>query len=132
MNGGVKKEDLGPENVEAVKKGCTNLGRHIENVKRFGVPAVVAINHFYTDTEAEIQAVKDYVAQMGEEEILCKHWAQGSAGIEELAHKVAALAESGRWQFAQLYSDELRLFEKIDTLVKRIYQLYPRNVEKTS
>src|SRR5690606_8923923 len=92
MNGGVKKEDLGPENVEAVKKGCVNLGRHIENVKQFGVPAVVAINHFHSDTEAEIQAVKDYVASMGEEAILCKHWAQGSAGIEALAHKVAELA----------------------------------------
>ncbi|RUM95074.1 formate--tetrahydrofolate ligase, partial [Pseudaminobacter arsenicus] len=122
MNGGVKKEDLGAENVEAVKKGCANLGRHIENVKQFGVPAVVAINHFYTDTEAEIQAVKDYVAQMGEEAVLCKHWAQGSAGIEELAHKVAELAESGRSQFAPLYSDELGLFDKIDTIVKRIYR----------
>ena len=95
MNGGVKKEDLGKENVEAVKKGCANLGRHIENVKQFGVPAVVAINHFHSDTDAEIQAMKDYVASMGEEAILCKHWAQGSAGIEELAHKVVELAESG-------------------------------------
>ena len=85
MNGGVKKEDLGKENVEAVKKGCANLGRHIENVKQFGVPAVVAINHFTTDTEAEIQAIKDYVASLGAEAILCKHWAEGSAGIEELA-----------------------------------------------
>ena len=90
MNGGVKKEDLGKENVEAVKKGCANLGRHIENVKQFGVPAVVAINHFYSDTDAEIQAMKDYVASMGAEAILCKHWAKGSAGIEELANKVVA------------------------------------------
>ncbi|TIW25216.1 MAG: formate--tetrahydrofolate ligase, partial [Mesorhizobium sp.] len=82
MNGGVKKEDLGKENVEAVKKGCANLGRHIENIRQFGVPAVVAINHFYSDTDAEIRAMKDYVASMGEEAILCKHWAHGSAGIE--------------------------------------------------
>jgi len=122
MNGGVKKEDLGTENVEAVKKGCANLGRHIENVKQFGVPAVVGINHFHSDTEAEIQAVKDYVASMGEEAILCRHWAQGSAGIEELAHKVVQLAESGAAQFAPLYPDELGLFDKIDTIVKRIYR----------
>ena len=95
MNGGVKKEDLGKENVEAVKKGCANLGRHIENVRQFGVPAVVAINHFYSDTDAEIAAMKEYVASMGEEAILCMHWAKGSAGIEELANKVVALAEGG-------------------------------------
>ncbi|HEY6633086.1 MAG TPA: formate--tetrahydrofolate ligase [Rhizobiaceae bacterium] len=122
MNGGVKKEDLGKENVEAVKKGCANLGRHIENVKQFGVPAVVAINHFHSDTEAEIQAVKEFVASMGEEAILCKHWAHGSAGIEELAHKIVELAESGSSQFAPLYADEMPLFEKINTIVQRIYR----------
>src|SRR5690606_13886791 len=89
MNGGVKKEDLAPENVEAVKKGCANLGRHIENVKQFGVPAIVAINHFHTDTPAEIEAVKAYAAAQGEEAVVCRHWAEGSAGIEELAEKVA-------------------------------------------
>ncbi len=122
MNGGVKKEDLGAENVEAVKAGCANLGRHIENVKQFGVPAIVAINHFHTDTDAEIEAVKAYVAEQGEEAILCRHWAEGSAGIEELAHKVVALAESGVSQFAPLYADEMSLFEKIETVVKRIYR----------
>ena len=122
MNGGVKKEDLGAENIAAVKKGCANLGRHVENVKQFGVPAVVAINHFAGDTDAEIQAVKDYVASLGAEAILCRHWADGSAGIEELAHKVVALAESGSAQFAPLYPDELGLFDKIDTIVKRIYR----------
>ncbi|WP_353644899.1 formate--tetrahydrofolate ligase [Mesorhizobium sp. WSM2239] len=122
MNGGVKKEDLGAENVAAVKKGCANLGRHIENVKQFGVPAVVAINHFHSDTEAEIQAVKEFVASMGEEAILCKHWAHGSAGIEHLAHKVVSLAESGGSQFAPLYPDDMKLFDKINTIVKRIYR----------
>src|SRR5579859_3847127 len=111
MNGGVKKEDLGKENIEAVKKGCLNLGRHIENIRQFGVPAVVAINHFYSDTDAEIQAMKDYVASMGEEAVLCKHWANGSAGIEDLANKVVALAESGASQFAPLYPDAMPLFE---------------------
>jgi formate--tetrahydrofolate ligase len=122
MNGGVKKEDLGTENVAAVKKGCANLGRHIENVKQFGVPAVVAINHFVSDTDAEIQAIKDHVASMGAEAILCKHWANGSAGIEELARKVVQIAESGASQFSPLYPDEMKLFDKIDTVVKRIYR----------
>lgn len=122
MNGGVKKEDLGQENVEAVKKGCANLGRHIENVKQFGVPAVVAINHFVSDTDAEIQAMKEFVAAQGAEAILCKHWALGSAGIEELAHKVVEIAESGASQFSPLYPDEMPLFEKINTIVKRIYR----------
>ncbi len=122
MNGGVKKEDLGREDVEAVKRGCPNLGRHIENVKQFGVPAVVAINHFHTDTEAEIQAVKDYVASMGEDAILCRHWALGSAGIEDLARRVVELAESGASQFSPLYPDDMKLFDKINTIVKRIYR----------
>jgi formate--tetrahydrofolate ligase len=122
MNGGVKKENLGTENVDAVKKGCANLGRHIENVKQFGVPAVVAINHFGTDTDAEIAAMKDYVASQGAEAILCKHWAHGSAGIEELSRKVVQLAESGAAQFSPLYPDDMGLFEKIDTIVKRIYR----------
>jgi len=121
MNGGVAKADLGTENVDAVKKGCANLGRHIANTKGFGVPVVVAINHFFSDTDAEIQAVKDYVASQGSEAILCKHWAQGSAGIEELAHKVVELAESGVANFQPLYPDAMPLFEKIETVAKKIY-----------
>ena len=121
MNGGVAKADLGTENVDAVKKGCPNLGRHIANVKSFGVPVVVAINHFYSDTDAEIAAVKAYVAEQGAEAILCKHWAQGSAGIEDLAHKVVSLAESGTANFAPLYPDDMPLFNKIETIAKRIY-----------
>ncbi|WP_149588908.1 formate--tetrahydrofolate ligase [Tabrizicola flagellatus] len=121
MNGGVAKADLGAENVEAVKKGCPNLGRHIANVKSFGVPVVVAINHFYSDTDAEIAAVKAYVAEQGAEAVLCKHWAQGSAGIEDLAHAVVKLAESGASNFAPLYPDEMPLFQKVETIAKRIY-----------
>ena len=121
MNGGVAKADLGAENVEAVKKGCPNLGRHIGNVKSFGVPVVVAINHFFSDTDAEIAAVKAYVAEQGAEAILCKHWALGSAGIEELAHKVVQMAESGGANFAPLYPDDMPLFQKLQTIAKRIY-----------
>ena len=122
MNGGVAQADLGAENVDAVKKGCPNLGRHIENVKSFGVPVVVAINHFVSDTDAEVQAVKDYVASMGSEAVLCKHWAEGSKGIEALAHRVAEIADAGMANFAPLYGDELSLFEKIETIAKRIYR----------
>jgi formate--tetrahydrofolate ligase len=86
----------------AVQAGCPNLGRHLGNLKGFGVPVVVAINHFTTDTEAEVKAVKDYVAAQGAEAILCKHWAQGSAGIEDLARKVVELAE-GPSDFQTLY-----------------------------
>ncbi|MEO0830095.1 MAG: formate--tetrahydrofolate ligase, partial [Pseudomonadota bacterium] len=119
---GVGKADLNNENVEAVKKGCANLGRHIENVKGFGVPVVVAINHFYSDTDAEVQAVSDYVSSLGSEAILCKHWALGSEGTEALAHKVVELADSGAAQFQPLYPDEIPLFEKIETIAKRIYR----------
>jgi len=121
MNGGVAKADLGTENVAAVQKGCPNLGRHIANVKSFGVPVVVAINHFYSDTDAEIAAVKAYVTEQGAEAILCKHWAMGSAGIEDLAKKVVQLAESGAANFAPLYPDAMPLFQKLETIAKRIY-----------
>ncbi|RDL50700.1 Formate--tetrahydrofolate ligase [Ensifer sp. M14] len=121
MNGGVKKDDLGKENLEALRKGCANLGRHVQNVKKFGVPAIVAINHFTSDTEAEVQAIKDYVATLGAEAVLCRHWAEGSAGIEELARKVADLAEGGHSQFSPLYPDEMSLFHKIETIAKDIY-----------
>ena len=94
MNGGVAKNDLNEENVAAVKAGCPNLGRHIENLKSFGVPVVVAINHFVKDTDAEVQAVQDYCAEMGTEAIVSKHWADGSAGSENLAKRVAEVADA--------------------------------------
>ena len=122
MNGGVAKADLGAENVEAVKAGCPNLGRHIENVKSFGVPVVVAINHFVTDTDAEVQAVKDFVEAHGSEAILCQHWEKGSEGTVELATRVAEIADADMANFAPLYDDDVSLFEKIETVAKRIYR----------
>ncbi len=122
MNGGVKKADLGTENTDAVTKGCDNLGRHIENIKSFGVPAVVAINHFITDTDAELAVIKNYVESLGSEAIVCKHWADGSAGIKQLATRVAQIADSGMAQFSPLYPDEMPLFSKIETIAKRIYR----------
>ncbi|KAG1700416.1 Formate--tetrahydrofolate ligase [Nymphon striatum] len=122
MNGGVAKADLGAENVDAVNAGCSNLGRHIANMKKFGVPAVVAINHFVTDTDAEVEAVKAYVATQGAEAILCKHWAHGSKGTQELAHKVVEIIEGGGAQYAPLYPDDMGLFGKIETIAKEIYR----------
>ncbi|MFT4716060.1 MAG: formate--tetrahydrofolate ligase [Paracoccaceae bacterium] len=121
MNGGVARKDLGPENVEAVTGGCPNLGRHIANLKSFGVPVVVAINHFVTDTDAEVQAIKDYVETHGSEAILCQHWEKGSEGVVELATRVAEIADSNIANFAPLYPDEMPLMEKIETIAKRIY-----------
>jgi len=122
MNGGVAKGDLGAENVAAVKEGCANLGRHIGNLKSFGVPVVVAINHFVTDTDAEVQAVKDYVTTQGSEAILSRHWELGSEGSADLAKRVAEIADSGISQFAPIYTDDLSLFEKIERAAKSIYR----------
>ena len=122
MNGGVARADLGGENVQAVIDGTPNLGRHIENLKSFGVPVVVAINHFVTDTDAEVAAITDFVASHGSEAILSKHWEFGSKGALELATRVAEIAESGVSQFAPLYDDDMPLFEKIETIAKRIYR----------
>ncbi|WP_427023748.1 formate--tetrahydrofolate ligase [Aureimonas ureilytica] len=121
MNGGVAKSELGAENVEAVRRGAANLKRHVGNCISFGVPAIVAINHFGTDTDAEIEAVREAAAEAGVEAVLCRHWAEGSAGAEELAEKVASLADSGRARFKPIYSDETSLLGKIETVVKDIY-----------
>jgi formate--tetrahydrofolate ligase len=122
MNGGVAKADLGAENVEAVQAGCPNLGRHIENLKSFGVPVVVAINHFVTDTDAEVQAVKDYVASQGSEAILSRHWELGSEGSADLATKVVEVIEKGEANFAPIYPDEMSLADKINTIATKIYR----------
>jgi len=122
MNGGVAKAELGKEDVDAVRKGVVNLLRHIENVRQFGVPAVVAINHFTADTEAEVQVIKDAVAEAGSTAIVCTHWADGGAGTEELANKVVEIAESGASQFSPLYPADMPLFEKINTIATRIYR----------
>ena len=131
MNGGVKREDLGTENVEAVKKGLANLGRHIENVKSFGVPAVVGINHFISDTDAEIAAVVEYAKAQGSEAFLCKHWAQGSKGIEALARRVVELADGGSAKFAPIYPDDMGLLQKIETIAKKIYRAGSVSADKS-
>lgn len=130
MNGGVAKNDLGEENVDAVKAGCANLGRHIENLKSFGVPVVVAINHFVKDTDAEIEAVKAFVASQGAEAIVSKHWADGSMGSKELATRVAEIADADMANFAPLYADEMPLADKIQTVCKRIYRADEALIDK--
>ena len=120
MNGGVERKELDAENLEAVTKGCANLGRHIENIRKFGVPAVVAINHFTTDTDAGVEIVRAYAESMGSEAITCRHWADGSAGTTDLAERVVDIIDGGVAQFAPLYRDEL--FEKIESVAKNIYR----------
>ena len=122
MHGGAAKEDLKKENVEVLKKGLANLGRHIENVKKFGVPIAVAVNHFITDTDAEVDAVKEYCKSHGVEAFKCMHWAKGGAGIEDLSKHVAMLADKDSAQFKPIYGDDLPLFDKISTIAKEIYR----------
>ena len=122
MNGGVAKVDLGEENIAAVQAGCPNLGRHIENMRSFGVPVVVAVNHFVTDTDSEVEVLKDYVAEQGAEAIVSKHWEHGSEGALDLATRVAEIADSNKGNFALIYPDEMPLLEKIETIAKRIYR----------
>ena len=122
MNGGVARADLATENVDAVKAGCANLGRHIENLKSFGVPVVVAVNHFLGDTDAEVAALQDYVDDQGSEAIVSRHWELGSKGSAALAARVAEIADSDISNFAPIYPDDMPLFEKIETIAKRIYR----------
>ena len=121
MHGGVARDQLGKENVGAVKKGCANLERHLKNLKKFGVPAVVAINRFITDTDKEVNAVKNTAKKFGALAIRCNHWADGSKGTIDLAKHVVKLADSGRAKFKPLYDDKMPLFEKIETVAKQIY-----------
>ena len=122
MNGGVKKEELGAENVSAVRQGAANLQRHIENIKQFGVPVVVAINHFISDSDAEVAEVQKVSKAVGVEAILCQHWEKGSEGTTALAQAVVSVCEADTAQFAPLYTDDMPLFEKIKTIATRIYR----------
>ena len=130
MNGGVAKEDLGQENVNAVKSGCANLGCHIENLKSFGVPVIVAINHFVKDTQNEIDAVMQFVTSQGSEAIVSKHWEFGSEGSVDLAKRVSEIADSEASDFAPIYPDKMPLAEKIQTICKRIYRADEALIDK--
>jgi formate--tetrahydrofolate ligase len=121
MHGGVAKDELGTKNVIAVKKGLENLGKHIRNVGQFGVPVIVAVNNFMTDTQEEFEEIRKYCSELNVEAINCTHWANGSKGITELASKVVAIAESNSAQFRTLYDDSVSLWEKTSTIAKSIY-----------
>ncbi|HVO04871.1 MAG TPA: formate--tetrahydrofolate ligase [Candidatus Cybelea sp.] len=120
MHGGIAKEDLGKENVAALKKGMANLARHIQNVKKFGVQLVVAMNRFIADTDAEMAAVKELCAELGTEAFECNHWAEGGAGIEKLAHAVVGLCDKPN-NFAPLYPAEMPLWDKVKTIAQSLY-----------
>jgi len=128
MHGGVAQKDLGPENVAAVSAGTGNLVRHIENMKSFGVPVVVAINRFTTDTESETQAIADACLAVGAGVHLCSHWAEGSAGAVGLAEEVVRLAEQPTG-FHVLYDSNLPLVQKIDTIARKIYRAGSVSIE---
>ncbi|MBM09631.1 MAG: formate--tetrahydrofolate ligase [Magnetovibrio sp.] len=121
MHGGVARDALGKENVIAVRKGSSNLERHLKNLKKYGVPAVVAINRFITDTDKEVNAVKNMAKKLGVEVIRCNHWADGGKGTVTLAKHVIKLANSGKAKFKPLYPDNMPLLEKIETVARQIY-----------
>ena len=122
FNGGVARADLGTENLPALKAGCANLLRHVANVQGFGVPVVVAINRFGSDTAAELAAVQAAVEALGVQAFVCTHWADGGAGAVPLAEAVVDLAERGAARFQPLYPDAMPLAEKIETVARRIYR----------
>ncbi|MBB5690529.1 formate--tetrahydrofolate ligase [Roseomonas alkaliterrae] len=122
MNGGVAKADLAREDVAAVKRGVVNLARHVENIGKFGIPVVVGLNRFTTDTPAEIEAVRAAMRALGTEAILCTHWGDGARGAVDLAHAVRAMIEAGKADFAPLYTDHVSLAGKIETIAREIYR----------
>jgi len=122
MHGGVAKEALGVENIEAVRRGISNIARHVENTQKFGVPVAVALNRFTTDTDAEIAAVRAELASLGVDAIVCNHWAEGSAGTVDLAHHVVELIDSKPAAFKPLYPDAASLEDKVRTIAREIYR----------
>ena len=122
LNAGVDKGALAQEDVAAVRRGAVNMVRHLENLRQFGVPVVVAINHFSADTEAETAVIREVALAHGAEAHVCRHWAEGGAGATDLAEAVAALADKDAAQFTTLYDDDLPLFAKINTVATRLYR----------
>ncbi|MDG2375793.1 MAG: formate--tetrahydrofolate ligase [Woeseiaceae bacterium] len=121
MHGGVAKSDLKGENVDAIKKGCENLGRHIRNLEQFGVPVTVAINHFITDTDAEHAAIREYCAQFNVECTVSSHWELGGKGATDLAQAVVDMVDKQASQFRPLYEDDMPLWDKVRTIARNIY-----------
>lgn len=122
MHGGLAKDALAREDLKALEAGLSNLARHVGNVRKFGVPPIVAINHFATDTTAEHELIRHYCRNhLGVEAVICRHWAEGGAGTEDLARKVAAMADEEEADFAPLYPDSMPLRQKLETIAREIY-----------
>ncbi len=122
MHGGVEKEDLKKENLDALKKGLPNLEKHISNVKKFGLELVVAINHFITDTDKEVKLIQEYCSKLGVKVSLCTHWSNGGKGTEDLAKNVIeACKKNNKENFKYLYKDETPILKKVETIAKEIY-----------
>jgi formate--tetrahydrofolate ligase len=122
FHGGIARKDLGGENVSAVTRGLANLERHIENIAKFGVPAVVAVNYFASDSKAELDAIVECCTKLGVRAVICRHWAEGGAGAEALADEVIAAIGEGAAHFHTLYPDELPLLDKIKKIAFEIYR----------
>ncbi len=121
MHGGVPKTELKGENVDAVKAGCENLGRHIRNIGQFGVPVTVAINHFVDDTDAELAAISEYCAGFDVQCVVASHWADGGKGAAKLAEQVVSMMETHQSQFRTLYDDSMSLWAKVQHIARTIY-----------
>jgi len=121
MHGGLAKDELKTENVEAVKKGLINLERHIQNIKKFGLPVAVAVNHFVADTDSEVKVLIDFCDNLGVKASLCTHWSNGGEGTKELATHVTELCEKSEANFKFLYESKTPLFKKIEAIAKEIY-----------
>ena len=130
MNGGIPKDQLSKENVDALEKGSVNLLRHIENIKKFNLPAIVGINHFVSDTDNEVEKLLDIVSTSGSEAIVCKHWSDGSEGTKQLAQKVVEICDSNAADFQPLYKDDLPLIDKIKCVATEIYRAADISADK--
>ena len=130
MNGGIPKDQLSKESLDALEKGSVNLLRHIENIKKFNLPAIVGINHFVSDTDNEVEKLLDIVSKSGSEAIVCKHWSDGSEGTKQLAQKVVEICDSNAADFQPLYKDDLPLIDKIKCVATEIYRASDISADK--
>src|SRR6202008_2996126 len=131
MHGGVKKEDLKAENLKALEAGMSNLQRHVQNIQKFGIPAVVSINRFSADTDAEIALVKEKCKTLGVEALMADHWAMGGEGAADVARAVVKTIDAGKAKLKLLYPDDMPLFEKIRTIAKEIYRADDATADKS-
>ena len=131
MHGGVKKDDLKKEDLKALETGMANLERHVQNIQKFGIPAVVSINRFSADTDAEIALVKEKCKALGVEALMADHWAMGGEGAADVAKAVVKVCDEGKAKLKLLYPDDMPLFEKVRTIAKEIYRAKDATADKS-